>query len=310
MRLLLISIGLGWILLGAVNTSCTQEAGPPKPSGPPSDHPVQFVMHRVGTFRSEACGVGDFNNDGTLDIVAGPYLYLGPDWKAQKIRTLEGNVDGPTELCLMAGRDKRGGGGWIRPGRAGAAPRSTGTVSGPAVESLVGPLATVLDHGRWGEWDATQHYGPSKLLVVDDEIVLYYCAGAFGHEPEGSRSDAAGKNVYRTAIGRATLRLDGMVSLAAGEAEAVITTKPLRFAGGSLVVNASCPAGRLTVELLDREGKGIEGFTGGVADGFSGDDVRHMVSWGGKSDVSSLAGRPVRIRFRLRKGELYSFRFK
>lgn len=54
---------------------------------------VRFVMHRVGSFRSEACGVGDFNNDGKLDIVAGPYLYLAPDWKMQKIRTLEGKVD-------------------------------------------------------------------------------------------------------------------------------------------------------------------------------------------------------------------------
>ena len=33
---------------------------------------IKFVIHRVGSFRSEACGVGEFNDDGKLDIVAGP----------------------------------------------------------------------------------------------------------------------------------------------------------------------------------------------------------------------------------------------
>lgn len=55
--------------------------------------PVSFVAHRVGIFRSEACGVSDFNNDGKLDIVAGPFLYLAPDWAPVKIRELEGEVD-------------------------------------------------------------------------------------------------------------------------------------------------------------------------------------------------------------------------
>lgn len=54
---------------------------------------IKFAMHRVGMFRSEACCVGDFNNDGKPDIVAGPYLYLAPDWKPQKIRELAGSVN-------------------------------------------------------------------------------------------------------------------------------------------------------------------------------------------------------------------------
>ena len=37
--------------------------------------------------------MADFNGDGKLDIVAGPYLYLAPDWKPVKIRTLAGQVD-------------------------------------------------------------------------------------------------------------------------------------------------------------------------------------------------------------------------
>jgi len=54
---------------------------------------VKFVEHRIGHVRSEALCVADFNNDGKLDIVAGPNLYLAPDWKPVKIRTLSGKVD-------------------------------------------------------------------------------------------------------------------------------------------------------------------------------------------------------------------------
>ena len=34
-----------------------------------------------------------YNADGRLDIIAGPYVYLAPDWKPIKIRTLPGSVD-------------------------------------------------------------------------------------------------------------------------------------------------------------------------------------------------------------------------
>jgi len=54
---------------------------------------VTFVTHRIGHFRSEACGVADFNNDGKLDIVAGPYWYEAPDWKPHLFRSLKGKVD-------------------------------------------------------------------------------------------------------------------------------------------------------------------------------------------------------------------------
>jgi hypothetical protein len=74
--------------IGAVAEAQQADQGKRPPAGVPT-----FVMHRVGTFRSEACGVGDFNNDGKPDIVAGPYVYLAPDWKPVKIRELKGSVN-------------------------------------------------------------------------------------------------------------------------------------------------------------------------------------------------------------------------
>ena len=55
--------------------------------------PVGFTMHRVGDYRGEACGVGDFNNDSKLDIVALPYVYLAPEFVAMTICEIAGEVD-------------------------------------------------------------------------------------------------------------------------------------------------------------------------------------------------------------------------
>ncbi len=83
----------GLLTVFALSAASEPQAAEPKGKKGAAAEPVKFVMHRVGKFRSEACGVADFNKDGKLDIVAGPYVYLAPDWKPHKIRTLEGSVD-------------------------------------------------------------------------------------------------------------------------------------------------------------------------------------------------------------------------
>ncbi|HTN04975.1 MAG TPA: hypothetical protein VL132_24020, partial [Planctomycetaceae bacterium] len=37
------------------------------------------------TFRAEGSAVGDFNRDGRLDVSAGEFLYLAPDWKPTEV---------------------------------------------------------------------------------------------------------------------------------------------------------------------------------------------------------------------------------
>lgn len=64
-----------------------------EPATNPFGSSVPFVTHRLGHVRSEAVEVADFNRDGRLDIVAGSHVYLAPDWRAVKIRSLAGEVN-------------------------------------------------------------------------------------------------------------------------------------------------------------------------------------------------------------------------
>ena len=54
---------------------------------------VPFKMHHVGTYRGEVCEVADFNNDKKLDIVAGDFIYLAPDFKPVKIRSITTDIN-------------------------------------------------------------------------------------------------------------------------------------------------------------------------------------------------------------------------
>ena len=213
------------------------------------------------------------------------------------------NVDGPTGLSLMFSRSKDGHGGWVRPGNNAPAHTHTNDEL-EASERATQPMSQVLDFGRWGEWDATQHYGPSSVLVVDDQIVLYYTGASFGHEPEGSQSDGAGKNVYRTAIGRATMRLDGMVSLHATQQPVAITTKLLRFSGNQLLINANCINGNISIDLLDHQNRLIS-----TSEPITGDSLRHQVAWKNNVDLSTYSNQTVKLRIHLQNGHLYSFHF-
>lgn len=55
---------------------------------------VKFKVRRIGHVRTEACAVADFNNDGRLDVIAGPNLYLAPEFRPVKVRDVTSNVKG------------------------------------------------------------------------------------------------------------------------------------------------------------------------------------------------------------------------
>ncbi len=148
------------------------------------------------------------------------------------------------------------------------------------------PFCPVSD--RQGTWNANnvQSVG-GGCLVVGDELRFYVSgrAGAEGSDKGGVCS-----------TGLAVLRRDGFASMDAGEGGGTLTTRPVSFKGRHFFVNL---AGELRVEALDESGKVLS-----ASETVKGDKTLLAVPWKG---LEALAGRPARLRFHLRSGNLYSF---
>jgi hypothetical protein len=162
--------------------------------------------------------------------------------------------------------------------------------------------------GPDGEFDGRSLYPGVGYAVVGTEIWLYYSAYTCTHSE--SLDGPAPFEKYLGTITRATLRLDGFVSANAGHDGAEIVTKPLTFTGEHLELNVDCSAGGyLNVELQGVDGQPIPGFTLADGDRIYHNNIRKVVTWKGSRDVSSLRGRPIRMRLVLRDCRLYAFQF-
>ncbi len=109
---------------------------------------------------------------------------------------------------------------------------------------------------------------------------------------------------------RYSLRVDGFVSAAAGFDGGELLTKPFTFSGRRLELNyETSAAGSIRLEIQDAAGRAISGYTLEDSTGLFGDEISRVYTWKDGSDVSRLAGKPVRLRFVIRDADLYSFRF-
>jgi len=90
-----------------------------------------------------------------------------------------------------------------------------------------------------------------------------------------------------------------------------LTTEPFTFEGNRLSLNVDTGAmGDGRVSILKPDGTPYPGFEAKDCDIVNGDWFDKIVGWSrGKNDVSSLAGKPVRLRFEMRGATLYAFQF-
>ena len=110
---------------------------------------------------------------------------------------------------------------------------------------------------------------------------------------------------------RYSLRLDGFASVNAPYAGGEMTTKPIKFSGSRLVINYSTSSvGSIRVEVLDESGRPLPGFSLEDCDEMIGDEVNRTVSWKTKTDLATLTGRAVYLRFAMIDADLYTLQFQ
>ncbi len=120
---------------------------------------------------------------------------------------------------------------------------------------------------------------------------------------------AAGTDSWH--IRRYTLRVDGFASVNAPYDGGEMVTRLLTFSGRELLLNYSASAaGNVRVEIQGPSGDAIPGYSLEDAQEIVGDEIERLVAWKAGSDVSALAGKPVRLRFVMKDADLYSLRFR
>jgi hypothetical protein len=187
-------------------------------------------------------------------------------------------------------------------------------------------LATRFQTGRSAITDIVLMSTRPGSDRYDRDFKEAFIRPGLGQEYWGDRSNYIAWNVvptsgkemsmFMTGGDHYVLRTDGFVSLNAGYEEGEFVSKPLIFQGAELELNyGTAAAGMLRVELQDAAtGAALPGFALDDCRSIWGDEIARVVKWGtgpdAVTDVSALAGKPVRLRFVMNEADVYSIRFR
>ncbi len=236
-----------------------------------------------------------------ISVTPAPGGYLG-------VLTVYKTANQTIELQFAASRDGRY---WWRPDRRPC-----------VVQPPVG------DYGGGMMWG-------SHHMIVDGSLIHYYYSGLQGIHgdvlgtQEAEIAAAEGRTYkptpnlhgeiisrlpnlisFQGALCRATWtrgRLWGLATASGGRLEGSATTASTLREGQKLRINASTvDYGEIVAELVNDEGKALQGFDREACDSFSGDADRTEMSWNGKT---SSPADGARVRFVLRNATLYGFEF-
>lgn len=171
-----------------------------------------------------------------------------------------------------------------------AAARGGADFSRTFLEAFIRPGADLRN------WTSRSNYAARGIVQTGDRELSIYVKHHSGY-----------KSIH---LKRYTIRPDGFVSVQAPYLGGELVTRPFVFEGSALALNyATSAAGGLWVELQTPDRQPINGFTLADCPEIIGDRIDHRIQWKSGADLRELSGKPVRLRFRLKDADLYSFRF-
>ena len=146
-------------------------------------------------------------------------------------------------------------------------------------------------------WTTRTNYPLRGLVPSGEHEMSMYISRHFGHPSWHIR--------------RYVLRVDGFASVNSPYAGGEMVTRLFTFSGRELLLNYSTSAaGSVRVEIQGPAGEVIPGYALKDSQEIVGDEIDRVVAWDKGSDVSSLAGKPIRLRFVMKDADLYAIRFR
>jgi hypothetical protein len=160
---------------------------------------------------------------------------------------------------------------------------------------------------EWDRWYAVMAPG---IVRRGNYLFQYYNSSGRLHDSAVLRPEYADSAKQLGGVGIVRQRLDGFVSADADHKGGTFRTPTLTFKGNTLRLNIDTGSmGTAFVEIQDEQGQPIPGFSLADCEEIGGNFIDQRVYWKGKSDVSALAGKPVRLSFHLKRAKLFAFQF-
>jgi hypothetical protein len=170
----------------------------------------------------------------------------------------------------------------------------------------VGRREAVIPLGGEGSWDShwTVSTNNPPFLRGGRLQILYTGAG----------TKHASKNRHRRAIGLASVRKDGWVSMEAGRTEGVLVTVPLPLEKPTeLELNVDCHSGYISAEVMHgepgREAEPVAGYEGAASRVEMIDVTAHRVCWGQRKVVEPVSEGRCTLRFSMEQASFFSYRW-